>query len=82
MGFIPAGMKNIGNIQNVLKESADKQGEAARILIDQNEAILDSQNDIIKGIISVYDLQVAIAKKLEIKIPKPLTDMDLEGEEK
>ena len=78
MGLIPAGMKNIGNIQNTLKEAADKQGEAARILVDQNEAILDTLNEHTKALVSVYKAVEKLAKKLEVKLPEPLTDMTVD----
>lgn len=92
MAFFKNGMKNmmnVGNIKETLENSKQQQGEAIRILHEDNVAILDNLNDHTKALISIYDAIKVIDTNIRkinkgdtklLDLPKPLVDMSLESE--
>ena len=90
MGFKDKLMKKAaGKLgDNLMKEMETAQKESNDLIKQLNSElhelaelinqVLDSQNSLIKAVISNYKLIEVIAKKQEIEIPKPLTDMDID----
>jgi len=63
------------NAQNNIQKNL---GEYFGKLDKQNNAIIDQMNDLLKAIVTNYELNAEIAKKLDVKIPKPLIEMKIE----
>jgi hypothetical protein len=73
------GLKEVDMLKSTLENAQTKQGEAARVLIDQNKEIIDTLNEHTKALVSIYQALEAIAKEDEnIELPEPLTDMKVE----
>lgn len=75
-------MNDLQGIQNAARNAENSisknLGEYFGKLDEQNSAIVDSQNDIIKALVTVYELNVSIAKKIGAEIPEPKTNMKIE----
>lgn len=59
--------------------AGERQAKSIEVLKKDFEAILDSQNEIIKAVASIYQLQVNIAVKVGAVVPKPLVSMEVES---
>jgi len=57
------------------KKSFDEMKDALMKLGKHIEEVCERQDDITKGVVTLYNNQVSIAKKLDVKLEKPLVDM-------
>lgn len=62
------------------EEAASKVNDAKKDLDKRLENMEDMQNDIILGMISIYEALKAIAKKMAVKLPEPKVKMELEDD--
>ena len=48
------------------------------VLIEYLEDLAESQDQLTKAVISLYNNQKAMAEKIDVKLPEPLVEMDIE----
>jgi len=73
--------KLVGQLQSAQKESADQVKQLNSELHQLAELInqvLDAQNEIIKAQITTYQCLCEMADHFDVKIPTPLTKMEIE----
>jgi len=76
---ITEDIKMMQKVNNAAKDSLTKNlGEYFSSLEKQNDLITDQINDLTKALITNYELNIEIAKKIGAKIPKPHTNMEIE----
>jgi hypothetical protein len=62
------------------EQAASKVEDAKRDLDKRLENMEDMQNDIVQGMISIYEAQEAIAAHLKVKLPEPKIKMEIEDD--
>ena len=76
--------KSADGLMNDMKKAQKESVEFTKQLNNELHALaelinqsLDSQNEIIRGNVTIYKLLVSIAKKEGADIPEPMTDMEI-----
>ena len=67
--------------EKMAKNQQDGMKEAVRKLEESFSEIIENQNELAKGLMSVYQLLKLVAEKNKIVIPEPLVVMEVEEDE-
>ena len=75
-------MNKIMQNKHVMDMVKGTVSESTRIIIDQQKAIIDNQNDHTRALVSIYQVLELICKFDNLKMPTPLVDMIIDKDKK